>query len=154
MKKWTFLLVCLLLLGLCVACGEPEEVVCSWVIDEPSDRVISDILEIKITDDSNLSEQISYEIVNPTESAYAYGYDCDIEVLLDGVWHKMHNEPLDSICVPAGEYNIGPGNAKAHAQGWWAALTPGTYRILIDMELDEDVYPKEKFFIAQEFVVE
>ena len=154
MKKWAFLLVCLLLVGLCVACGEPEEIVYSWVVDEPSDRVVADILEIRITDDSNLSEQISYEIVNPTESAYAYGYDYDIEVLLDGVWHKMHNEPLENISVPAGEYRIDPGKTMAHKDSWWASLAPGTYRILIEMELDEDVYPNEPFFIAKEFVVE
>ena len=154
MKLLAFFLTCLFLLCFFTACGEPEEIVYSWVIDEPSDRVVSDALEIKITDDSNTAQSLFYEIINPTESSYSYGYDYYIEVLRDGVWYKMYNEPQEYICVPAGEYNLHPGDAKAHAHGWRAVLTPGTYRILIKMKLDEDVYPNEPFFIAKEFTVE
>ena len=90
-----------------------------------------------------------FTIKNNTPITYTYGYAYVLEVLMNGDWYTVNGGAPD---VPAGEYNLFPGDSRDHMYGSdYGKLDTGTYRVVIE------VFPKDteldSAFIAGEFVV-
>lgn len=152
MKKWTFLLICLLLLGLCGACGKTDEPMGSWKIAEVSDREFTDALQLRITKIDLDNNRIAYEITNNSHDIYGCGTGADfsLDVSHKGVWHTMDHEPGWAITLEL--HILNPGESKEFSTSLMGDLPAGTYRFIKGVRLEES--PQEKEFICCEFVME
>ena len=153
MKKWIFFLVFLMSLGLCGACGHPgNETTGQWSIAEESNREFTDLLQLRITELDLTENRVTYEIDNSSKDTYCCGTGADfaLEVLQNGVWHKMRGDSSWAITLES--YTLNPGGSKTFSASLRATLPAGTYRLVKELSLEES--PQDTAFICCEFVIE
>lgn len=152
MKKWVFLLACLLLAGLGAACATASSEIGQWHIAEESDREFTDALQLRVTQIDPDTNRVTYEIENPGKEVYGCGTDADfaLEVLHNGVWHKMRHEPGWAVTLEL--HILNPGETKEFSTGFMGNLPTGTYRFIKEVSLEESSRNNE--FICCEFVIE
>ena len=159
MKKLTLLVVCLLVLALCAACGKSDASAPNrkkgWNIAKKSDREFTDVVQIKLTECDPDANQVTYEMHNPSKQHYMFGPDADfkLEILQEGTWHKMHHEPGWDV-VAAGDV-LNPGETKTYSTSYATSvigeLAPGTYRFIKEIQAEDS--PQKILFICCEFVI-
>ena len=154
MKKW--MAACLALVMVCTFAGCKKERATEHkdgMVGAKSTREISDVLEITFTEENREKNEVSFQIHNPHENLYVYGYGHVMEVLIDGVWYTTQYGAPDA---PAGEINIQPGETKVETYTLFNDPPVGTYRIVV-MEAasyDDRFVKSGNACIAAEFMLE
>lgn len=117
-----------------------------------STRVISDVLEMTFVEEDEKTGNLLFEIHNPHDILYVYGYGSVIEVLIDDVWYTTE---YGAPAAPAGEINIHPGTTNSWVCTLFNDPPVGTYRIVL-VEVwpyDENNVKPEHQSIAAEFTL-
>lgn len=152
MKKRTFLSSCLLLLCLLTACGKEKLPDGHWIMAEESQRKFTDVLVIRIVEFDLEANRFTYQIQNPTQITYGYGAAADfaLEVLHNGIWHKMQHEPGRAVTREL--HILNPGESKEYSASLMGALPSGNYRLVKEVHKEDTLQKSE--FICCEFIVE
>lgn len=151
MKKWTFLLVCLFVLGLCTACTNANKPTGQWSIAEESTREFTDVLQLRITEIDLSENTVTYDIENSSEDTYSCGTGADfaLEVLQNGVWHNMRADPSWGITLEL--HILPPGETMEFTASLRSVLPSGTYRLVKEVSLEEA--SQNRGFLCCEFII-
>ena len=151
MKKWIFLLSCLFILGLCASCANANNPTTGWSIAEESNLEFTNTLQLHITEIDLTENRITYEVENGSKDTYCCGTGADfaLEVLHNGIWHKMRGDPSWAITLES--YTLVSGEIKEFTTNLRSELPTGTYRLIKEVSLEES---PQKEFICCEFVIE
>ena len=154
MKRWiTIILVLVLAFSLAGCKKTRKQEHAEGMVGGESTRIISDVLEMTFVEEDEKTGDLLFEIRNPHDNLYVYGYGTVIEVLIDGVWYTTEYGAPDA---PAGEINIHPGTTNTWVATLFNDPPVGTYRIVL-LEVwayDESNTRPEYQSIAAEFILE
>ena len=152
MKKRSLFFSFLLFLCMFSACSKEKVPAGAWNIAEESQRKFTDSLVLTVVDLDPEANRITYRIQN--SSAVTYGYDTasdfKLEVLHNGIWHKMQHEP--GWAVTRELHILNSGETKEYSTSLMGTLSAGTYRLIKEVHVEDGLQKSE--FICSEFIVE
>jgi hypothetical protein len=146
-KKISAVLLCLVLIWSLAACGQNR-------IGEESDHIMSDELELTLVKAPLPANKVIFQLYNPTDVPYYFGWDYEFEVLKDGAWYST--DYTGTHDVPAELLTLEPGSTLEHTfyTDDGAEFRPGTYRIVMEFWKEMQQIPHENgVFICGEFTV-
>ena len=146
MKKIVVVLLCLMLV--LSACGQNR-------YGEISNRAMSDEPEFTLVKVSRPATKVIFQLHNPTDIPYYFGWEYQFEALKDGVWYET--DYAGTYDVPAELLVLDPGSTleRTFYTADEAVFRPGTYRVVIEFwkETEQGGFEKD-IFSCGEFTVE
>ena len=139
--------LCLILVFLFSACGQKY-------IGEASSYIMSDELELTLVKAPLPATKVVFQLHNPTDIPYYFGWDYEFEVLKDGAWYTT--DYAGTHDVPAELLTLEPGSTLEHTfyTDDGAEFRPGTYRVVMEFWKETDQGDFEKgIFVCGEFTV-
>ena len=147
MKKLFSISICLILI-LLSACQDQSKSHMDGMVGVESNIDVQTSFDVFIEQIKVNDYEVSLVIRNLSESDITYGYNYNIEVGIDDVWHVTQYGPSD---CPAGEYLLTPGESREHKYLLFNEPPNGDYRILIQMYYPES--QSNSFYVAGQFAV-
>ena len=147
MKKISAIVLCFVLIFSFVACGQNR-------YGERSSVIMSDELELTLVKAPLPATQVIFQLHNPTDIPYYFGWDYKFEGLKDGIWYTT--DYAGTRDIPAELLTLEPGSTmeRTFYTDGGAEFRPGTYRVVMEFwkETEQGTFEKG-IFVCGEFTV-
>ena len=148
MKRWMAVILALILVCVFVGCGKKVDGHEPGMIGGKSNRKLSQDVEISLAGTNQSGTLDVWRAVNHTDKDYHADLEFELEILLDGKWHKTNYDMVD---LPSGGCYCPAGEAEYFAFDQVGGLPAGTYRFIKKYYPSELYQTKGMIYVGLEF---